>query len=321
LTLSGGEAALECLEFISDLVYEIERLLSNIVAMVNLTGEHYCMGSTDKLPFNASSNCIGDAEQVPNGRLTSDRTLVGTALKERLLVLVAHQDDEMSCAGLLQRSSDRIIAYATDGAPPDRYFWASHGSREGYAGVRRSEALDATAKIGVSKLEFLDFADQLLYCALDAAFRAVSDIVQQYKPDAVLVPAYEGGHPDHDSCSFLGSLLGRRLELRVWEMPLYHRSATGELMCQEFRMLNGTECVLLLSSKEQQTRNSMIASYASQMDLDDFVSSKAEVFRPQADYDYSRPAHEGLLNYEVWKWPISGTQVCQAFIKCADSVG
>src|SRR3569833_2187227 len=100
-------------------------------------------------------------------------------------------------------SSDRSIVYATNGAPPDRFFWGRHGSREAYSGVRRSEALSAAAKIGVSELEFLEFGDQLLFSALDDAFRVISDIVRQYKPDFVLVPAYEGGHPDHDCCSFL----------------------------------------------------------------------------------------------------------------------
>ena len=55
--------------------------------------------------------------------------------------------------------------------------------------------------------------------------------MRQYKPETVIVPAYEGGHPDHDSCSFLGALLRRKLQSRVWEMPLYHRSPTGKLIC------------------------------------------------------------------------------------------
>jgi LmbE family N-acetylglucosaminyl deacetylase len=287
----------------------VQRLLSNIVAMVNLTGEHCVMVITGKLHSNA-----------PSSALNCDRNLIHTILRGRLLILVAHQDDETACAGLLQRSSDRAIVYATDGAPPDRFFWAQHGSRKTYAGIRRSEASAATAKVGVSKLEFLEFEDQLLYRSVGAAFRAVSDIVRRYKPRTVLVPAYEGGHPDHDSCSFLGALLRRKFGLRVWEMPLYHRSARGKLLCQEFRILNGTECSLLLSSEERQLRDSMIASYASQTDLLDFVSSKEEMYRPQPEYDYSRPAHEGLLNYEAWEWAMSGAQVCEAFKTCSDGM-
>jgi LmbE family N-acetylglucosaminyl deacetylase len=275
--------------------------------MVNLTAEHSNMKRIDRSHFNAASSS-----------LNSETKLLGTVLKERTLVLVAHQDDETACAGFLQRSSDRSITYATDGAPSDRFFWAHHGSRETYAGVRRNEASAATMQIGVSKLDFLEFGDQLLHCSLEATFLAVFDIVQRYKPQTVLVPAYEGGHPDHDCCSFLGALLRRKLGLSVWEVPLYHRSTSGKLICQEFRMLNGTECSLLLSSKERKLRESMVACYASQADLNDFICGEAEMYRPQPDYDYSRPAHEGQLNYEVWKWPISGAQVCEAFKNCAD---
>jgi LmbE family N-acetylglucosaminyl deacetylase len=243
----------------------------------------------------------------------------------RTLVLVAHSDDETACAGLLQRLPDPIIAYATNGAPADEYFWGRYGSRENYARVRRNEAQAAVAKVGLSNVTFLsdhamagvEFWDQQLYRALPAAIDAVSDLVRRTQPDAVLVPAYEGGHPDHDSCSFLGALLRRRFGLSVWEMPLYHRSQTGELRCQQFRALNGTERSVLLSSKERQVRASMIASYVSQADVPDFVSSAVELYRPQPEYDYSQPPHPGAVNYEVWRWAISAAEVCHAFQNCA----
>lgn len=297
----------------------IERLLTNLVAIVNLTREHRYMRINEDLHFSlaSSSTCFGVSEQLRTKRLNIDGALIDAVQKGRLLVLVAHQDDETACAGLLQRSSERMIIYATNGAPSDRFFWDKYGSRDGYSSVRRGEAFSAAAKIGPAKLEFLQFGDQDLFRALDEAFRVVSDIVRQYKPNIILVPAYEGGHPDHDSCSFLGALLRRRLQARVWEMPLYHRSQTGKLICQTFRTQNGTECVSPLSRKELQIRDCVVASYVSQTDLRDFISGNAEVFRPQADYDYSRPPHEGLLNYEFWEWPVSGAQVCQAFKTCA----
>jgi LmbE family N-acetylglucosaminyl deacetylase len=272
------------------------------------------MGTISRSPSFAPSSTrpINGTDELAASRVNSSR--IGQMPKGRLLVLVAHQDDETACAGLLQRVSDRMIVYATNGAPPDPFFWGRYGSQAIYSSVRRNEAIIAAAKIGVLSVEFLDLGDQRLYCALDEAFAAICNVVRRYQPDVVLVPAYEGGHPDHDCCSFLGALLRGTLGLPVWEMPLYHRSPTGKLMCQEFRVLNGTESVSMLSSIERRIRDSMIAAYESQADLHDFVFSQAEVFRPQAAYDYSLPAHEGLLNYEVWQWPITGPQVCQAFM-------
>ncbi|MFB3812615.1 MAG: hypothetical protein ACE14L_00775 [Terriglobales bacterium] len=50
-----------------------------------------------------------------------------------------------------------------------------------------------------------------------------------------------------------------------------------------------------------------------QDDLTAFINAPVEYFRPQPDYDYSRPPHTGILNYEAWKWPISPESVCRCF--------
>jgi len=79
---------------------------------------------------------------------------------------------------------------------------------------------------------------------------------------------------------------------------------------------------MLFASQQQgaAASDSMIASYASQTDLGDFVSNKEEMYRLQPEYDYSRPAHEGLLNYEAWEWAMCGSQVCEAFKMCLDGI-
>jgi LmbE family N-acetylglucosaminyl deacetylase len=251
-----------------------------------------------------------------------------TAMGRRTLVLVAHQDDETVCAGLLQRLSDSIVAFATNGAPADAYFWGRFGSRWNYAAVRRAEAEVAVRKLGVSRVEFLndyaplplEFRDQALHRVLPLAFQAVCGLVRQYRPNTVLVPAYEGGHPDHDSCSFIGALVGQQFGLPVWEMPLYHRSQAGELKCQQFLIPNGTERAVILSVVEKQVREHAIATYASQTDIRDFVSTGVELFRPQAKYDYSRPPHRAVVNYETWQWPITAEEVCRAFTNCSGTV-
>jgi hypothetical protein len=35
-----------------------------------------------------------------------------------------------------------------------------------------------------------------------------------------------------------------------------------------------------------------------------------------AEYDYARPPHEGVLNYEAWQWSMTGDRVSAAFEAC-----
>jgi hypothetical protein len=43
----------------------------------------------------------------------------------RILVIVAHQDDETACSVLLQRAREAWVVFATDGAPASEFFWGS----------------------------------------------------------------------------------------------------------------------------------------------------------------------------------------------------
>ncbi len=244
-------------------------------------------------------------------------------LMGRTLVLVAHPDDEVGgCAALLQRMRDPVVVFATDGAPKDSYFWAQYGSRQAYGEIRRQEARRNLDALGIRRVHFLDeftdatFDDQQLHERLAFALAALLTPICLYRPAAILVPAYEGGHPDHDACSFIGALAGEMTSLPVWEMPLYHRNLSDKLECRRFRELNGTEVKIRLSATEIANRSLMIAGYSSQLDLGAFIRSNVESFRPQPHYDYSRPPHEGTVNYERWGWPISARQVCEKFQEC-----
>lgn len=258
----------------------------------------------------------------------SNRLEVAPRLGQTLL-LMAHPDDETGgCAGLLQRLCDPVVLFATDGVPADKFFWQRFGSPQEYGRVRRREAAAALAAAGVHRVEFVttsagggSFCDQQLYRALPELFHGVEEMIRRYSPQAIIVPAYEGGHPDHDACSFIGWLVRRRLNLPVWEVPLYHRSSAGVLVCQEFLEWRGTEMMFTLTPTELQTRASMVACYGSQCDLADYVTASVQYLRPQYDYDYSQPPHDGILNYEAWQWPISPSDVCHKFQECACDLG
>ncbi|HEY3928940.1 MAG TPA: PIG-L family deacetylase [Candidatus Koribacter sp.] len=241
-------------------------------------------------------------------------------LLNRTLLLVAHPDDEsISCGALLQRIREPIVVYGTDGGPEDQYFWGKYGSPEQYVALRREEATNALGAVGVREIHWLrdaqgrQFRDQHLFRNLPPAAEALRKLVAEYKPDVILTLAYEGGHPDHDSCNFLGRQIATGFNLPVWEAPLYFRRANNMLL-QEFRSTNGTEIDLIPTAEELRRKRIMCEAYVSQRGVVQiFENNVRETFRPMSQYDYTRPPHEGTLNYEAWQWPMNGRQVAEKF--------
>ncbi|HSU84187.1 MAG TPA: PIG-L family deacetylase, partial [Thermoanaerobaculia bacterium] len=51
----------------------------------------------------------------------------------------------------------------------------------------------------------------------------------------------------------------------------------------------------------------MIEAFATQAEtLRPFLPPRGERFRPAPSYDFTRPPHEGRLQYEIWGFPIDG---------------
>ena len=248
----------------------------------------------------------------------------------RTLVIVAHPDDECVAFGaLLQRSEHPIAIYCTDGAPLDPYFWqARYGSREKYADLRREEARQALKAVNVSEMRFLAddpeahgmFVDQELYRSIPLAYRLLREIIAAERPAALLTLAYEGGHPDHDTCNFLTWHLATETRIPAFEAPLYHRAAwAGEGInrrgLQRFISESDDELDIAPTPAELERKRAMCEQYPSQGDFLGFFDIRREIVRPLAMYDYSRPPHEGTLNYEAWRWRMTGRDVCAAFME------
>jgi N-acetylglucosamine malate deacetylase 2 len=251
----------------------------------------------------ASENCVDTLDQVLG----------------RTLIIVAHPDDEaVACAALMQRMREPYVLFCTDGGPLDVYFWGRYGSRQAYSLMRKEEARVALSHVPVNDLEFLKtrdnehIIDQQLFQHLPEATEAVSDVVQRVQPQALLTLAYEGGHPDHDSCNFITSIIARQRSLPAWEMPIEPLFKKVERNFQKLRSAPQPAIQLHPTADEIARKHQVLEAYASQGDLA-YLDSVTETFRPLPAYDYTRPPHDGVLNYEAWQWSMTGRQVSAAF--------
>jgi len=239
----------------------------------------------------------------------------------RTLVLAPHPDDEAAtCGVLLQRAADPHVAFLTDGAPVDAYFWKDYGSREQYAAQRRGEA-EAVVGLAAGRAYFCGITDQRLFRELARAQEWLDALVARLRPQAIVAPAFEGGHPDHDAASLLGAVAGAEAGIAVWEYPCYHRSVDGALVHQEFRSATGGEVTLTPTPAEWDRKLRMYGAYESQRAVLQHFMSQAEHLRPQAAYDYESPPHPGVLNYEAWQWGITGSEVAEAFARHLQACG
>ena len=115
-----------------------------------------------------------------------------------VLAIAAHRDDvEQTCGGtlLVQRALGfrTAILDLTQG---------ESGTR-GTAAEREAEANDAAAILGVSHREALDLPDGSLQNTLEARLK-IAAVIRRLRPRVVILPYWQGRHPDHYTASTLG---------------------------------------------------------------------------------------------------------------------
>ena len=223
----------------------------------------------------------------------------------RILLLAPHPDDEVAgCCAAIRRAraqhSSVSVLFLTTGVPSPQRLWPWDRTRHpARVDRRRQEARRVCAELGVEIAGFSSVAARDLKDELRASRNLIVENLAAYRADTLWVPAYEGGHPDHDLANFLASTL--REGLAVWEYSAYNFSG-GRVRSNEFISRTGEEKELTLSDEERRLKKTLLAMYASERGNLGYLRTDREVFRPLANYDYSRPPHQGTLFYRRFAW-------------------
>lgn len=219
------------------------------------------------------------------------------------MFVFAHQDDEMAYFAMMKKLVERgyriKILWITDGgasAPPD---------------VRRNESREALSLIGIKEdsLIFWDYPDgKSIYYPREIVDR-LTVIMRRIKPQALFVPAYEGGHPDHDFAHFAAVTAAKRMSypLKIFEAPLYNKYnalivAFNQFIPAETPTLYTymTRCEVLLKLRAFLTYRSQFWGTV----LPALIFGGPRLFEPKEPYrkkpswNYLNPPHEGELYYE-----------------------
>lgn len=227
--------------------------------------------------------------------------------KTPALFLFAHHDDEFFIAVTMRR----LVAARL----PVAAVWLTRGGLHGDR--REAESRQAMELIGVdpSSQYFLRLPDGHVLDNLEDVVTRLSRLLRKLRPASVFVPAFEGGHPDHDTAQLAAALAIRRMSHiqhpTLYEFPLYSRSGAMLLRVGEF--IPGTTEIRQTPVKlrDRLLKRRLAVTFRSQRAIiwpltglrggPMMVHVKGEPYRRvPASRDYTVRPHPGRLAYEFY---------------------
>lgn len=199
-----------------------------------------------------------------------------------------------------------MVVFATDGAAPYYGLESRFRTLKDYSEARFQEAFRALAHVPGCRFQRLTkpdgsyFVDQHLFRELRSALRSLCQIARAFSPDALLSHAYEGGHIDHDACSFLAMHAASELSLPRFEFPLYSVNKNGHGIFQQFRDIGSIPMEWRLTDTEIDCKKEMLAEYKTQPGLVSVFQCTTERIRATSTEDFSVPQCRDY-SYRDWR--------------------
>jgi LmbE family N-acetylglucosaminyl deacetylase len=206
----------------------------------------------------------------------------------RPIYVVAHHDDEIPTAGLLQRLGPRTrVVFVTNS---DGLYFESQLKPPEYGELRKAEGFRSLATIGLPPENVVncDFSEVEIYrrmAWLYSGAKTVADVkpffqemrdsvrkaVFEARPDVVFTQAWQGGQPEHDLAHFFAVLAVRDycreagVKVEVFHLPAYEYTI---LVAMRFHPLyKGVRVRLRLTPEEYANKLKMLEAYPSQVRL------------------------------------------------------
>jgi len=224
---------------------------------------------------------------------------------KRILILAAHPDDEVvACAAAIgrarQKGAEIFVFYLTNGCIARTALWPWQRKHYVAKVLRRFAEAEQTARLlNVAPAGWSSRPARHLWRNLQAVFDEVKQTIATHGIDQIWVPAFEGGHADHDALNAVGKKLSA--QVKVLEFAEYN-FANGKNNSHEFLDPNGTEQTILLTREEQKKKHEALKTYASEQQNLNYVKVERECYRPLNAYDYTKPPHKGKLWYARFQW-------------------
>lgn len=137
-----------------------------------------------------------------------------------LTVLLPHPDDEFAVFPWLRQALG--VGHRV------RCIWLTDGGRGGQdVWRRRAESIEVLSGLGMGGVEmhFPGTTHSIPDGGLHARLEDVAELLDAMsfeRGEILLVPAWEGGHPDHDAAHLIGRCLVARHGIATWQFPLYN---------------------------------------------------------------------------------------------------
>jgi len=223
----------------------------------------------------------------------------------RILVLAPHPDDEIVACGIAalraRAAGARVfVLYLTSGVPEPATLWRWQRPRHAARVARRRAEAEAAARfLGLEPVGFRDTPSRRLVHELDRAAGDVAAAVASCSAETLWVPAFEGGHQDHDAANALAAKLGAPLP--VTEFAAYN-FAGGKVTANRFASLRGGEVAIAATEAEAERKRRALRCYASERGNLRHLGATLEACRPLPAHDYAAPPHPGRLFRERFHW-------------------